>query len=96
LLDLKNREGNRAEHDQDRFSQKQSRRLLALLEKQIAQWDEAMAVLISEDAVLQKKVERLDAIPGVAFTTAALVLAQMPELGQWTAASAAALAGVAP
>ena len=52
--------------------------------------------MIAADAGLQKKVERLEAIPGVAFTTAALVLAQMPELGQLTAASAAALAGVAP
>lgn len=96
LLDLKNMESNRAEHYQERFSQKQSRQLLACLEKQIAQCDAALAALISADAVLQKKAQRLDAIPGVAFTTAALVLAQMPELGQLTAASAAALAGVAP
>ena len=96
LLDLKNMESNRSEHYQDRFSQKQSRQLLAWLEKQIAQCDQAMAALIAADAVLQKKVDRLDAIPGVAFITATLVLAQMPELGQLTAASAAALAGVAP
>lgn len=96
LLDLKNMESNRAEHYQERFAQKQSRQLLAALEKQIAQCDAALVALIAADAGLQKKVERLDAIPGVAFTTAALVLAQMPELGQLTAASAAALAGVAP
>ncbi|MEO6182967.1 MAG: IS110 family transposase, partial [Verrucomicrobiota bacterium] len=96
LLDLKNIEGNRAEHYQDRFSQKQSRQLLAWLEKQIGQCDDALMALVAADADLQKKVERLDAIPGVAFTTAALVLAQMPELGKLTPASAAALAGVAP
>lgn len=96
LLDLKNMESNRAEHYQYPFAQKQSRQLLAALEKQIAQCDAALVALIAADASLQKKVERLDAIPGVAFTTAALVLAQMPELGQLTATSAAALAGVAP
>jgi transposase len=96
LLDLKNMESNRAEHYQELFAQKQSRQLLACLEKQIAQCDAALVALISADAVLHKKAQRLDAIPGVAFTTAALVLAQMPELGQLTPASAAALAGVAP
>lgn len=96
LLDLKNMETNRAEHYRDRFSQKQSLQLLTLLEKQIARCDEEMLALIAQDPVLQKKAQRLDAIPGVAFTTAALVLAQMPELGQLTTAGAAAMAGVAP
>lgn len=65
--------------------------MLAWLEKQIGQCDDALMALVAADADLQKKVERLDAIPGVAFTTAALVLAQMPELGKLTPASADAL-----
>jgi transposase len=96
LLDLKIIEINRADHYSDPFSQKQSRQLLALLEKQIAQCDERINRLIEQDQTLQAKAQRLDAIPGVGPTTAAVVLAEMPELGQLSASAAAALAGVAP
>jgi transposase len=96
LLDLKIIEINRADHYSDPFSQKQSRQLLALLEKQIAQCDELINRLIQQDQTLQAKAQRLDAIPGVGPTTAAVVLAEMPELGQLSAGAAAALAGVAP
>ena len=96
LLDLKIIELNRAEHYGDRFSQKQSRQLLTLLQKQIAQCDEQISQLIAQDAALSAKAQRLDAIPGVGPTSAAVVLAQMPELGQLSDHAAAALAGVAP
>jgi transposase len=96
LLDLKIIELNRADHYSDSFSQKQSRQLIALLEKQIAQCDQCISQLIDQDEMLQTKAQRLDAIPGVGPTTAAVVLAEMPELGQLSAGAAAALAGVAP
>jgi len=96
LLDLKIIEHNRAEHYSDAFSQKQSRQLTALLEKQITQCDEHIAQLIAQDESLRTKSQRLDAIPGVGPHTAATVLAEMPELGQLSASAAAALAGVAP
>jgi len=96
LVDLKIIEHNRAEHYADAFSQKQSRQLTALLEKQIAQCDEQITQLIEENATLKNKSQRLDAIPGVGPATAAVVLAEMPELGHLSAAAAAALAGVAP
>ena len=96
LVDLKIIEHNRAEHYADAFSQKQSRQLTALLEKQIAQCDEQITRLIEGNATLKNKFQRLDAIPGVGPATAAAVLAEMPELGHLSAAAAAALAGVAP
>jgi transposase len=96
LLDLKIIEHNRADHYSDAFSQKQSRQLMALFEKQIAQCDQQIAQLIAQDETLKQKAQRLDAIPGVGPTTAAVVLAEMPELGQLSTGAAAALAGVAP
>jgi transposase len=96
LVDLKIIEHNRAEHYADAFSQKQSRQLTVLLEKQIAQCDEQITRLIEGDAALKHKSQRLDAIPGVGPATAAAVLAEMPELGHLSASAAAALAGVAP
>jgi transposase len=96
LIDLKVVERNRAEHYSDPFSQKQSRQLLALLEKQITGCDRELAALIAQDQQLQTKAQRLDGIPGVGATTAAIVLAEMPELGQLSSQAAAALAGLAP
>ncbi len=96
LVRLKVMENNHAEHYSDPLSQKQSRQLIALLEKQIAQCDQQMARLIEQDEVLQHKARRLDLIPGVAATTAAVILAHMPELGQLSSHAAAALAGLAP
>jgi transposase len=96
LLELKVCEQNRAEHYQDAFSQKQSRQLCKLLEKQIAGCDEALAQLVQKNPELQAKAQRLDAIPGVGPVTATLILAQMPELGRLTPQAAAALAGLAP
>jgi len=96
LLDLKIIELNRADHYSDPFSQKQSTQLLALLEKQIAQCDQHINRLIEQDPQLKSKAQRLDAIAGVGPTTAAIVLAEMPELGQLSTGAAAALAGVAP
>jgi transposase len=89
-------ESNRNAHYFDPFCKKQTRAFLHLLEKQIAQCEAAILDLIARDADLSAKAARLDAIPGVGSTTAAIILAEMPELGTLTDESAAALAGVAP
>ena len=96
LIQLLVMERNRAEHYDDPFCGRQSRQLIKSLEKQIAQCDAAMAALIDQDPELTRKAKRLDAIPGVGPVVAATLLADLPELGQLTNATAAALAGVAP
>jgi transposase len=96
LIDVRVSERNRAGHYSDPFSQKQSKQLLSLLDKQINRCDKELLELIAQDQALQAKAQRLDAIPGVGATTAAIVLAQMPELGQLSSQAAAALAGLAP
>jgi len=96
LVQLLLQERNHAEHYTDAFRRKQFRQLAKLLEKQITQCEENILALIGEDAQLAHKAKRLQAIPGVGPVVAATVLAEMPELGQLTAQTAAALAGVAP
>ena len=96
LLETLVAERNRSAHYTDPLCVRQARALLKALEKQVAQCDEAITQLIAADADLQAKADRLDAIPGVGPTTAAVVLAEMPELGTLTDEAAAALAGVAP
>ena len=89
-------ETNRADHYTDPLCKRQARQLQRTLDKQIEQCDQAITQLIAADPVLAQKAKRLDAIPGVGPVVAATVLAEMPELGQLNAQTAAALAGVAP
>ncbi len=96
LIQLLVSERNHAEHYTDSFRLRQSRQLAKALEKQITQCDEAITTLITQDTELARKAERLKAIPGVGPVVAAIMLAEMPELGRLTTQTAAALAGVAP
>ena len=89
-------ERNHLEHYSDAFRMRQAKQLIRSLERQITACEKAIQSLISRDAQLTHKAERLKAIPGVGATVAATMLAEMPELGTLTPQTAAALAGVAP
>jgi transposase len=73
-----------------------SRSLINKIKKQIATLEERIARLIAQDQALCAKAQKLTAISGVGARTAALLLAQMPELGRLNRRQAAALAGLAP
>lgn len=73
-----------------------SRSLICKLKSQIATIDARIASVIAQDQSLCAKAQRLTSIAGVGPRTAALLLAQMPELGSLNRAQAAALAGLAP
>ena len=73
-----------------------SRSLISKVKKQIATIDARIATLIAQDQNLCVKAQKLTSIAGVGPRTAALLLAQMPELGSLNRAQAAALAGLAP
>src|SRR5215472_12871770 len=64
--------------------------------KQIDQLDLLIKEHIEASPELSLKAQKLTAISGVGARTAALLLAQMPELGQLNRRQAAALAGLAP
>lgn len=89
-------ERNHTEHYTDPFQLRQARQLMRLLEKQIQQCDQAISQLIGQDDRLSHQAQRLQTIPGVGPVVAATMLGEMPELGQLTDQTAAALAGVAP
>jgi transposase len=73
-----------------------SRSLISKVKKQIATVDALIAALIGQDQILCAKAQKLTSITGVGSRTAALLLAQMPELGSLNRGQAAALAGLAP
>jgi transposase len=69
---------------------------LAAFKNQLASLDVAIALAINADAELAHKRDILTSVPGVAGVTAAVILAELPELGKMTSKQAAALVGVAP
>lgn len=96
LLQARTAERNHTEHYTDPLCVRQAKQLLKTLDRQIAQCDAELAKLVAADPDLAHKAQRLEAIPGVGTVVAVTMLAEMPELGQLTRSTAAALAGVAP
>jgi transposase len=58
--------------------------------------EQEMNALIAETATMKNKFDILTSIPGIGRTTAAILLAELPELGSANAKEISALAGVAP
>lgn len=69
---------------------------LELLEKQIKELNAAIAKLIQSDDDWRKRAEIVASTPGIGETTAATLIAELPELGKLNRSEIAALVGVAP
>jgi transposase len=89
-------EQNRGARLGDSCVRRLNRRLIRQIKKQIEQLDLLVQQHIQRSQELSTKAEKLTAISGVGARTAALLLAQMPELGQLNRREVAALVGVAP
>ena len=89
-------EQNRAARVSDACVQKLNGSLINQIKKQIEQLDLLIQRQIKASPELCTKAEKLTAISGVGARTAALLLAQLPELGQLNRREVAALVGVAP
>jgi transposase len=70
--------------------------LINQIKKQIEKLDLLIKEHIEQSPGLSAKAKKLTSIKGVGLRTAALLLAQMPELGQLNRREVAALVGVAP
>ena len=89
-------EQNRAARMSDLCVCKMNRRLITQIKKQIEQLDLLIKGHIDQSHELSAKAAKLTAISGVGACTAALLLAQLPELGELNRREIAALVGVAP
>jgi len=69
---------------------------LAFLDQAIARITQRIKTLIASSQTLEQAASLLTSVPGVGLITAATLLALMPELGNGTPKSIAALAGLAP
>ena len=89
-------EQNRGARVSDASIQRLNRRLINQIKKQIEHLDLLIKVYIDQSHELSAKAAKLTSISGVGARTAALLLAQLPELGQLNRREVAALVGVAP
>lgn len=90
------REQNRLEACLDVGIAKELKASIARLEKAVAKLDQAIADTINDDPILKAKNDLLQNEPGIAQQTAAILLAQLPELGDVNRQEIGALVGLAP
>ena len=89
-------EQNRGARLSDASVQRLNRSLINQIKKQIDQFDLLIKGHIDQSHELSAKAAKLTSISGVGARTAALLLAQLPELGELNRREVAALVGVAP
>ena len=83
--------------DKATLEQTQSiKRVLEVLENELAQVEQAQEQLLEQDEMLIEKKRILKSIKGIGLVTAIAMLCELPELGALTHKQIAALAGVAP
>jgi transposase len=78
------------------LAQRQSRKLLRLVEQQIEDLDRAIAELIEADDDWHGTAKIIDSVPGIGPDTANQLTAGLPELGKLNRRAIAKLVGVAP
>jgi transposase len=96
LLDLQTSLRNRSEHSTPDVVQKMQARLLKTIALEVAKLEAVIAALIKATAHFTELAEIIESVPGLAKATSAGLIAAMPELGQVSNKTAAALLGVAP
>ena len=87
---------NRAGQATHALVRRQAQRAARAAERAVAEIDAAIAAAIAADPGLARKAAILVSIPGISAVSAALLLAEMPEIGTLEAGEAASLAGLAP
>jgi transposase len=96
LVEMRTAEMLRREHVTDQLLRSQLRARLALLGRQIAQCDSQIAAQIAANAPMKARAQRVQQVPGIGPVIAAILQADMPELGTLAVGEAASLAGLAP
>lgn len=90
------REKNALEKCSDKFVKTDIRMSLNQIKKRIERCEARIKELIASDADLKARSERIRAIKGLGPTAAAVLIAEVPQLGSITDKQASSLVGVAP
>lgn len=89
-------ESNRMEHAVDKDIVRSIKAVLKTIERQIVGVDSQISEHIVQDPQLKRKADIVDSAPGIACTTASMLVTRLPELGLLNRRQIAALVGVAP
>ena len=89
-------ESNRMEHAVDKDIVRSIKAVLKTIERQTVGLDSQIAEHIVQDPQLRRKADIVDSAPGIACTTASMLVTRLPELGLLNRRRIAALVGVAP
>lgn len=96
LIEMKTAESNRREHSVDPVIARSLMAVIKTLEKEIAKVEDQLRDQITRTPQLKQKADQLTSVPGIGETTALMLIAEVPELGQLNRRQIAALIGVAP
>jgi transposase len=96
MVDMLAMEKQRSEHPEGETVKASIKAHIGFLSTQIAAIDKQITQHITQHAGLRRRAELLASIPGIGQVTAAVLIAEMPELGSIGNKQVAALAGVAP
>lgn len=96
LITMVTMETNRSYRSQNAHVTRQHLRLIAVLKHQVEEIETVLQSMIERTDVYRKKAKLICSVPGLAHTTAATLIAELPELGQLTSKQIASLAGLAP
>lgn len=70
--------------------------LRAMLDTQVGDLERRIESVIAQEETAAEKARLLRSIPGIGPVSAAMLIAEMPELGRMTSGEAAAMTGLAP
>jgi transposase len=96
LIEMRTAESNRREHMNDSAIARSITTVIKTLNKEIAKVEEQLRDHIRRTPQLKQKADQLTSVPGIGETTAMMLIAEMPELGNLNRRQIAALVGVAP
>jgi transposase len=96
LIAMRTAESNRLQQAHAAKVRKSVKRILTVLDQQLAKIEDDLDGCIRDSPVWQEKYDLLTSVPGIGPQTARTLLAELPELGSASRQQIAALAGVAP
>ena len=95
LVDMITMEKNRLDKS-SKAIKKSVEHIIKLLEKELQKINEFLEKIIQQDSSYSRKDELLQTIKGIGPIVSASIIADLPELGKFTAKGISALAGLAP
>jgi len=96
LVEMRTAEKNRVEHADTTAIDRSITAVLKTIERELASIEQQLHDQITRIPELKQKMDQLKTVPGIADTTATMLVAEVPELGRLNRRQIAALIGVAP